>query len=122
MVVNCKNTGDIQPTESESFPIETPNQMNVWLTSRLSIMMFVQYFIWGAWATTLGNYMGTIDMAASIPTAYSFGPISTIIAPFFLGMVADRFFDSEKVLGGLCVLAGVAMMMMPGFSGRSKGR
>ena len=65
--------------------------ISIGLTSRLSLMMFVQYFIWGAWATTLGNYMGTIDMGESIPTAYSFGPISATIAPFFLGMVADRF-------------------------------
>lgn len=87
------------------------------LTSRLSLMMFVQYFIWGAWATTLGNYMGTLDMGESIPLAYSFGPISATIAPFFLGMIADRFFDSEKMLGVLCLVAGIAMMLMPGFAG-----
>jgi nucleoside transporter len=80
-------------------------------------MMFVQYFIWGSWATTLGNYMGTISMGESIPLAYSFGPIAATIAPFFLGMVADRFFDSEKVLGVLCLLAGLAMMMMPSVAG-----
>jgi nucleoside transporter len=80
-------------------------------------MMFVQYFIWGAWATTLGNYMGTLDMGESIPLAYSFGPISATIAPFFLGMIADRFFDSEKMLGVLCLVAGIAMMLMPGFAG-----
>jgi nucleoside transporter len=73
-------------------------------------MMFVQYFIWGAWATTL-------DMGESIPLAYSFGPISATIAPFFLGMIADRFFDSEKMLGVLCLVAGIAMMLMPGFAG-----
>ncbi len=91
--------------------------MNLLLTSRLSLMLFVQYFIWGAWGTTLGNYMGTIDMGESIPLAYSLGPIAAVVAPFFLGMVADRFFDSEKVLGVLCIVGGIALVMMPGFAG-----
>ncbi|MEM6646557.1 MAG: MFS transporter [Bacteroidota bacterium] len=91
--------------------------MNVALTIRLSVMMLLQYFIWGAWAPTLGNYMTQIDMGDQINWAYSLGPICAIIAPFFLGMVADRFFDSEKVLGVLCVIAGAAMMAMPSFAG-----
>lgn len=93
--------------------------MNIGLTSRLSVMMFAQYFIWGAWAPTLGNYMQTIDMGESINWAYSLGPIAAIIAPFFMGMVADRFFDSEKVLGVLCLIAGVAMCAMPAYAGTS---
>jgi len=79
--------------------------------------MFLQYFIWGAWAPTLGNFMTTINMGESINWAYSLGPIAAIIAPFFLGMVADRFFDSEKVLGVMCLLAGIFMCMMPQFAG-----
>ncbi len=79
--------------------------------------MFVQYLIWGAWAPTLGNYMQTLDMGGAISTAYALGPISAIIAPFFLGMVADRFFDSEKVLGVLNLIAGVAMCAMPSYAG-----
>jgi nucleoside transporter len=82
-------------------------------------MLFVQYFIWGAWGTTLGNYMGTIDMGESIPLAYSLGPIASVVAPFFLGMVADRFFDSEKVLGVLCIVSGAALLLMPSFAGTS---
>ena len=93
--------------------------MNVALTSRLSLMMFVQYFIWGAWAPTLSNFMGEIGMGESISTAYSLGPFCAFIAPFFLGMVADRFFDSEKVLGVLCLVAGVAMLAMPAYAGTS---
>ncbi|MFK7846842.1 MAG: MFS transporter [Rhodothermales bacterium] len=93
--------------------------MNLALTSRLSVMMFAQYFIWGAWAPTLGNYMQTIEMGESISWAYSLGPIAAIIAPFFMGMVADRFFDSEKVLGVLCLIAGIAMCAMPSYAGTS---
>ncbi len=79
--------------------------------------MFVQYLIWGAWAPTLGNYMQTMQMGDAISIAYALGPICATIAPFFLGMVADRFFDSEKVLGALCLVAGVAMCAMPSFAG-----
>ena len=95
--------------------------MNIGLTARLSLMMFVQYFIWGCWAPTLGNFMGTpeVDMGELINWAYSLGPICAIVAPFFLGMIADRFFDSEKVLGVLCLIAGVAMLAMPGYAGTS---
>ena len=90
--------------------------MNKILTGRLSLMMFVQYFIWGCWAPTLGNYMTTVDMGGLIPWAYSLGPISAIIAPFFLGMVADRFFHSEKVLAVSFIIGGIAMLAMPQFS------
>ncbi len=91
--------------------------MKVGRIARLSLMMFVQYLIWGAWAPTLGNYMQTIDMGAYIQLAYALGPLSAIIAPFFLGMVADRFFDSEKVLGVLFLISGVSMGLMPHFAG-----
>ena len=89
------------------------------LKTRLSIMMFLQFFIWGSWAPTLGNYMGTIQMADSISSAYSLGPIAAIITPFFMGMIADRFFDSEKVLAFLCIVGGIAMCLMPNFEGSS---
>ncbi|MCY4171801.1 MAG: MFS transporter [Bacteroidetes bacterium] len=87
--------------------------MNIALVSRLSLMMFAQYFIWGAWAPTMGNYMSSIGMGDSIPLAYALHPIACIIGPFFLGMVADRFFDSEKLLGVLMLIAGAAMAAMP---------
>lgn len=98
-------------------PTTPTTKMNLGLTARLSLMMFVQYFIWGCWAPTLGNYMTTFNAGDQISLAYSLGPISAIIAPFFLGMVADRFFDSEKVLGVMCVISGAAMVMMPSYAG-----
>ena len=87
--------------------------MNVFRTLRLALMMFVQFFIWGSWATTLSNYMNTPDvsMGGYIPLAFSFGPIACIVAPFFVGMVADRFFNTEKVLAALFLLAGIAMVL-----------
>lgn len=84
---------------------------------RLSLMMFVQYLIWGAWAPTLGNYMASIGLGDQINFAYALHPIACIIGPFFLGLVADRFFDSEKLLGVLMLIAGGAMLAMPSAAG-----
>ncbi len=93
--------------------------MNVGVVVRLSLMMFVQFFIWGAWAPTLGSYMNAEGIGEQVSIAYALGPIACIIGPFFLGMVADRFFDSEKLLGALMLVAGAAMCAMPMVAGTS---
>lgn len=80
---------------------------------RLSIMMFLQYAIWGSWYVTVGNYMGAIGMSSTIHWAYTVSPIAAIISPFFLGMIADRFFATEKVLGILHLIGGVALLAAP---------
>jgi len=80
---------------------------------RLSVMMFLEFFIWGAWYVSVGNYMGANGMSDGIYWAYTVGPIAAIISPFFLGMVADRFFATEKVLGAMHLLGGVALLAAP---------
>lgn len=80
---------------------------------QLSGMMFLEFFVWGAWYVTVGNYMGHIGMTDVIYWAYTVGPIGAILSPFFLGMVADRFFSTEKVLAALHLLGGVAMFLAP---------
>jgi nucleoside transporter len=80
---------------------------------QLSGMMFLEFFVWGAWYVTVGNYMGAIGMTDLIYWAYTVGPIGAIISPFFLGMVADRFFATEKVLGTLHLVGGLAMILAP---------
>ena len=77
---------------------------------RLSIMMFIQFFIWGAWYVTAPNYLGTIGFAGKdFGWTYSVGPIAGMISPFFVGMIADRFFATERVLGVMHILGGIIM-------------
>src|SRR2546430_10968693 len=71
-------------------------------------MMFLEFFIWGAWYVSVGNYMAANGMKEAIAWAYTVGPIAAIVSPFFLGMVADRFFASERVLAGMHLIGGGA--------------
>jgi nucleoside transporter len=86
---------------------------------RLSIMMFLQFFVWGAWFVTLGPFMGTMGFRPEqIGNAYSTAPIAAILSPFFLGIVADRFFPSEKVMGVLHALGGVLLFLAPSLAAK----
>ena len=87
--------------------------MNKSLIPRLSAMMFLQFFIWGTWYVTIGNYMTANNMADLTHWPYTVNPIAAIIAPFFIGMIADRYFATEKVLGILHLLGGVIMFFVP---------
>ena len=75
--------------------------------------MFLQFFVWGAWYTTVGNYMSANGMQDLTHWPYTVNPIAAIVAPFFLGLVADRFFATEKVLGALHILGGLIMFAVP---------
>ena len=89
---------------------------------RLSVMMFVQYFIYGSWLVTLGTFLGNALKASGsdIGTAYSLPAIAAIVSPFLVGMIADRFFSTEKVLAFLH-LAGAGVLYFaatqPSFGG-----
>ncbi|POY34888.1 MFS transporter [Solitalea longa] len=85
------------------------------LTNRikLSVMMFLEFFIWGAWFVTLGTFLGK-NLAASgtqIGLAYLSQSIGAIIAPFIIGLIADRFFSAQKILGVLH-LAGALLLWL----------
>jgi nucleoside transporter len=88
----------------------------------LSIMMFLQFFLWGAWFVTLGPFMNSRGMSGTdIGNAYTTAPIAAIIAPFFLGMVADRFFASQRVMAVLHILGGALLMLAPTVAGDMSG-
>ena len=84
--------------------------------ARLSIMMFLQFFIWGAWYATGGNYMKAHGMANVIYLAYMTSATGAIISPFFLGMIADRFFPVQKLLGVMHILSGIFVFSAPFFA------
>ena len=79
------------------------------LVPRLSLMMFMQFFIWGSWSVTLGLVMSQHNMSLLIGDAFSAGPIASILSPFVLGMLVDRFFPSQKVMA-VMHLAGAAIL------------
>lgn len=82
--------------------------------ARLSIMMFLEFFVWGAWYVTMGPYLASEKMEPGfIGWAYSLGPIAAIVSPFFLGMIADRFFSTERVLGVMQLLGGIFLLAAP---------
>ncbi len=87
------------------------------LIARLSLMMFLEFFIWGAWYTTIAVFMSAHGMGTLTHWPYTVNPIAAIVSPFFLGLIADRYFATEKVLGFLHILGGVLLFIVPGLTG-----
>jgi nucleoside transporter len=81
---------------------------------KLSLMMFLEFFIWGGWFVTLGTFLGSNLQANGAETGMAFATQSwgAIIAPFIIGLIADRFFNAEKILGVLHLIGAVLMYQM----------
>ncbi|WP_083645266.1 MFS transporter [Christiangramia flava] len=81
---------------------------------QLSLMMFLEFFIWGGWFVTLGTFLdfNLNASGAQIATAFSTQSWGAIIAPFIIGLIADRFFNAEKILGILHLAGAVLMYLM----------
>ncbi len=81
--------------------------------TKLSVMMLLEYFIWGAWYVTMGTYMSEFlhSSGVQIGAAYSALAIATMISPFFVGMVADRYFAAQRIMGVLHIL-GAALLYL----------
>ena len=89
--------------------------MQTQLKLQLSAFMFLQYFIWGSWYVTMGDYMVEVLKfgGQEIGAAYGALAIGSMISPFFVGLIADRFFASEKILGVLGILGGAIICLIP---------
>ena len=88
--------------------------MNTSTKFQLSLMMFLQFFIWGGWFVTLGTFLGNNLNATGAETGMAFSTQSwgAIIAPFFIGLIADRYFNAEKILGVLHLIGAALMYFM----------
>jgi nucleoside transporter len=91
--------------------------------TRLGVMMFLEFFLWGSWMVPMGKYLSSIftgreDLGSIIGNAYGTGSLAAIVAPLFVGLVADRFLPGQVVLGvlhlvGAGLLYGVARASDP---------
>ena len=76
--------------------------------------MFLEFFVWGAWYVTLGTFLGhNLDATgAQLAAAFSTQSFGAIIAPFIIGLIADKYFNAEKILGILHLIGAVLMYAM----------
>ena len=81
---------------------------------RLSIMMFLQFFIWGGWFVTMGSYLAANLQASGAQTglAYATQSWGAIIAPFIVGLIADRYVNAERLLGVIHLIGGALMVLL----------
>ena len=85
------------------------------LKIKLSLFNFLQYFIWGSWYVSMGTYLanGLKFGGQEIGAAYGAFAIGSMISPFFVGLIADRYFPSEKMLAALALAGGIALCILP---------
>ena len=83
------------------------------LAGRLSALMFMQFFVWGAWNVTLGLAMQTVGIGNLIADAFSVGPIASIVGSFLLGMAATRYLSPKMLMVSLHLIGGAILFYLP---------
>ena len=88
--------------------------MNTKIRVQLSLMMFLEFFIWGAWFVTMGTYLPNTLQTSDPETAMAYSTQSwgAILAPFIIGLIADRFVNAERILGILHLLGALLMYLL----------
>src|ERR671916_1114786 len=97
---------------------ESSGAMSMATRLKLSSMMFLEFFIWGAWFVTMGTFLArSLEASGSqISLAYLTQSLGAIAAPFIIGLIADQFFSAQKVLG-ILHLAGAGLMFLASMTG-----
>ena len=88
--------------------------MNPMTKFRLSLMMFLEFFVWGSWYVTMGTFLGNNLKSADqeISLAFSTQSFGAIIAPFIVGLIADRYFHAQRILGAIHLLGAGLMYLL----------
>lgn len=89
--------------------------MQTALKTKLSFFMFLQYFIWGSWYVSLGTYLLNVlkFSGPQIGAAYGAFAVGSMLSPFLVGLIADRYFASEKLLGAFGIMGGAVLCLLP---------
>ena len=80
------------------------------IKTRLAVMNFLEFAVWGAYLTSMGNYLGKVGMGAEIAWFYAIQGIVSIFMPTIVGIVADKYVQPQRMLGICHLLAGLGMV------------
>lgn len=97
---------------TEAFTWGGISDMDLSIRARLSAMMFLQYFVWGAWFVPFATYLTYHGLEEAVGFIYSAQGWAAIAAPLFVGAIADRYFSAEKVMGILHLFAGALLFVL----------